>query len=46
MRKEFLEALNDLISEYSDIDLDERISALELALYAAQEEAAEGDPDE
>lgn len=38
MRKDFLEALNDLIAEYADTPLEERISALELALYAAQEE--------
>lgn len=38
MRKEFEEALNDLIAQYKDIDLEEIKSALELAIMRIQEE--------
>ena len=38
MRKTLEEALMDLLDEYADVDLDERISALELALYAMHDQ--------
>ena len=38
MRKDFTEALGDLLAQYADVDPDELISALELQLMALKEE--------
>lgn len=40
MRKDFHEALGDLLAQYSDVDPDTLISGLELQLMALKEEAS------